>query len=279
VIIVRPGNNILIVDDDRSWRNFYEEEVNQLDTSLIRTAASLDEATEAIASLRFAVAVIDIGLREDDRNIDGLEVMKRIRSTGDPTSIIVVTGREGRDVLPLVRDSIKKYDAHDTIAKSTLRPDVLRELIQSGIRAYEQNTADERAMLYAALRGDNDQLIWDDQMMRTAGISGGAAGLYKFVQDLFGMFVPLLPGQPNGIQPRDDICCGIFWSRSIGKAIAAFFGKENRIQEMEQDAKRSGRVIGIYSFKEVLRECSHGATRGLIYTLADYARDDFSSHI
>lgn len=274
---MQPGNNVLIVDDERSWRSFYEEEINQLGVGVIRSAASLAEATEAIASMRFAVAIIDIGLREDDRNVDGLDVMERIRGTGDPTSIIVVTGREGRDVLPIVRDAIKKYDAHDTIAKSTLRPDILRELVKSGIRAYEESTSDERAILYAALRGGKNQLVWDDQMMKITGISGGVASLYKLLQDLFGMFVPLLSGQTDGVQRCNEICCGTFWSRSIGKPIVAFFGDDGHIQQVIQDAKSSGKILGTYSYNELLRESSHGTTRGLVYVLADYARDDFAA--
>jgi len=59
--------------------------------------------------------------------------MEKIREVGDPTSIILVTGRSGRDVVSIIRDSQKKFDAYDAMPMNTLVPAELRELIAGGL--------------------------------------------------------------------------------------------------------------------------------------------------
>src|SRR6202012_1385288 len=106
-----------------SWSDIYERMVRQAGLTNITVTDNFEDAERAIDSMRFAVALVDIGLRvDDDRNIDGLRGMEKIRAAGGRTSIIVITGRSGRDVVPIIRDSIKKYSAYDTLAKSSLLP-------------------------------------------------------------------------------------------------------------------------------------------------------------
>ena len=117
----------LVVEDERSWSEVYERALWRVGVDRVEVADTYQSAATAIDAMRFAVAVVDIGLAvDDDRNVDGLRVMEKIRVVGDPTSIIVVTGRSGRDVVPIIRDSIKKFGAYDTIAKNTLVPAELR---------------------------------------------------------------------------------------------------------------------------------------------------------
>lgn len=157
-------------------------------------AHSLAKAQTLIDAMKFAVAFVDIGLDiDDDRNIDGLRVMEKIRSVGDETSIIVVTGRSGRDVLPITRDAIKKYDAFDAVGKVPIEPSDIRRLVRGGLEAYAQVSSTMRTRVNDVLRGDVPGLEWDDRMLNAIKIAGGASGLYKFLDSLVKNFLPLVP--------------------------------------------------------------------------------------
>jgi CheY-like chemotaxis protein len=275
---MKTDRNVLVVDDEQRWHGFYGEQVEPLGVGQICAVKNLADATRAIDSMRFAVAIVDVGLEEDnDRNIDGLQVMKRIRKAGDQTSIILVTGRSGPDVLPIVRDALKKYNALDTIAKRSREVDHLGALVESGIQAYEKATSNERDALYDSLHGDVSGYIWDDEIMRGTNIDGGAAGLYAMVEGLFGSFVPLIPETPKGVQVRLGVACGAFWSRGTGQPILGCFGSDERIQALIEQVRVGGKALENYAVREVLREYKRGATSGVVYHLADHTRSDFLS--
>jgi CheY-like chemotaxis protein len=272
------NGNVLLVEDERSWSEIYERAVRRVGLDRIRIVETFAEATNEIESMRFSVALVDIGLHvDDDRNVDGLRVMEKIRAAGDRTSIIVITGRSGRDVLPIIRDSIKKYDAHDTIAKATLLPAELRKLVESGLREYELGSPDDRDPLFTALRGDMEQPIWDDVVMRKAATSSGAVGLYRLIDTLFNPFVPLVAGEPSGVHVQDGVACGIFWSRGIGDAIVACFGSSSRIKAAMEATQKDGHLLGLYSVGKLIGEYSAASNQGVVYRLTDHVRSDFKS--
>ncbi len=271
-----PKDNVLLVEDEHRWSEIYERAVRRVGFETVRAVTTFADAEQAVDSMRFAVAVVDIGLHvDDDRNVNGLRVMEKIRSIGDRTSIIVVTGRSGRDVLPIVRDAIKKYDAHDTVAKSTLVPAELRELVASGLRAYELGSSNDRNPLFAALRGDTDQAIWDDRILRGTAINGGAAGLYSLIEALFTPFLPLVPGQPNGVQVTGGVGCGVFWSRAVGQPIVACFGAADRAKAAADNARKNGLLLDTYPVGRILGEHSRASNYGVVYELPDRVRADF----
>jgi len=96
--------NLLIVEDDGEWRDAYSRTAAKSGVFRVKVAEDLPSAKALIDEIQFAVAFIDIGLDvNDDQNVDGLLVMEKIRSIDEATSIVVVTGRSGRDVMPLPR--------------------------------------------------------------------------------------------------------------------------------------------------------------------------------
>jgi hypothetical protein len=201
--------------------------------------------------------------------------MEKIRAVGDRTSIIVVTGRSGRDVVPIIRDSIKRFKAFDTIAKDTLVPAALRGLIAGGFDEYKRALGEDKKLLYAALRGDTDPLIWDDTILRGSPVSGGAAELYRLVEGLLGRFVPLVPGDPDGVHLLDDVACGAFWSRGSGGPVVTCFGAGKRVDAAEETTADSGLLLGRYPVEEIVGRYSTPSARGIVYRLADKHRSDF----
>ncbi|HEY6494407.1 MAG TPA: response regulator [Trebonia sp.] len=270
------NGNALVVEDENSWSEVYERAVRRVGLDRVVITDNYEGAASAIDATRFAVAVVDIGLSvDDDRNIDGLRVMEKIRALGDGTSIIVVTGRSGRDVVPIIRDSIKRFDAFDTIAKNTLVPAELRGLIAGGLDEYKRGLGDDKKLLYAALRGDTDPLVWDDMILRGISVSRGAAELYRLIEGLLGRFVPLVPGGHGGIRLLDDVACGAFWSRGSGEPVVTCFGAGKRIDVVTEATAESGRLLDQYQVGEIVGRQSTASIKGVVYRLADKHRSDF----
>jgi CheY-like chemotaxis protein len=270
------NGNALVVEDEKSWSEVYERAFRRVGLDRVAVTDTYEGAVSAIDEMRFAVAVVDIGLRvDDDRNVDGLRVMEKIRAVGDGTSIIVVTGRSGRDVVPIIRDSLKRFSAFDTIAKNTLVPAALRGLIAAGLDEYQLGLGDDKKQLYAALHGDTDSLVWDDAILRGALLSGGVAELYRLVEGLLGRFVPLVSAGGDGVRLLDDVACGAFWSRGSGEPIVTCFGAGKRVDPVTEATAGSGILLGRYPVEKIVGRYTAASAKGVVYRLADKHRSDF----
>lgn len=271
--------NLLIVEDDEEWRRIYSRAAKGLGMSAIRVANNLTEAQRLLDEMKFAVAFIDIGLDvDDDRNVDGLRVMEDIRARGDETSMIVVTGRSGRDVLPITRDAIKKWNAFDTVGKVPLEPADIIRLLEDGQRAFKQASSANRASVYQVLRGDVRAWDWDDRILRATRIRGGINRLYGFLDQLFGDYLPIVPRDPEEATRLDSdvpLAYGEYWSRAIGQGVFICFGHEE-FTERAVDVDDSVRlVLGRFKVGETLREVSAGAVKGFVFALPAELRTNF----
>ena len=242
--------NVLIVEDEEEWCGIYQRAMGgQVSGLTIKVAQDLNGAAQLIDETKFGVAFVDVGLDiSDDRNVDGLRVMEKIRDTGDQTSIIVVTGRSGQDVLPITRDAIKKYDAYDTIGKSTVKPSDIKLLFEGGRAAYKHAAQPGRLDARDVLRGQTDAMIWDQHAMTATTFSGHAGKFYDFLNELFADYLPMLPARDGGqaqIDASSGLIYGAYWSRSIGAAIVVCFGAEAAI-DWAITAGADGKLLGRY---------------------------------
>jgi ActR/RegA family two-component response regulator len=272
-------DNVLVVDDEEDWCAIYERAARRQGVTTIRTAGNLAQATSLLESMTFSVAFVDIGLDvADDRNVDGLRVMEKIRSLGDETSIIVVTGRSGRDVLAIARDAIKKYGAFDTVSKVPIEPSDIASLLEGGREAYRKAVAAKKPETHQVLRGRLPGWDWDDQILRATRIEGGIATLYGFLDRLFGSFLPAIARQDGDnvrLDPERQIAYGDYWSRAVGRAVLICFGEEAHMRKAMEEARRAQAVLERYRVADVLKESSAGAVRGAVFALADEPRGSF----
>jgi FixJ family two-component response regulator len=268
--------NVLIVDDEQSWRELYEDEVRRISVGAIRSVENLRSAEKAVEEMCFGVAIVDVGLDEnDDRNVDGLMVMRKIRDVGDRTSIIVVSGRSGRDVLSIVRDAMKTYGAFDAVAKGTVVPADLRKLVESGIQAYRDASSDDRRQMHDAARGDMPMVLWDDYVMRGTTLRGGVVSLHAALEGLLLPFGPLVPGDLRGVRVLDGLACGPFWSRGIGRPIVACFGSAEGAAAAVATAKSGGVLLESYRVAEILQDYRAEGTYGAVFALSGGSRRDY----
>jgi CheY-like chemotaxis protein len=278
VVELAAAANLLIVEDDPQWCDIYVDIATREGMSTVKVAKDLSEATALIDEMQFAVALIDIGLDvADDRNIDGLRVMDKIRSAHDGTSIVVVTGRSGRDVLPITRDAIMRYRAHDIVGKTEITPQHIEEVLQTGRAAFEE-TSRTAARPQDVLKGNLDSLQWEDRMIKGTGVEGGVQGLYDFLGRLVAGFLPLVPGPDGGAvapDPATGVMHGSYWSRSVGAPVVICFGAEEPAKPEIAAADSSHSLLGAYPVGAVLHKTSAHGVSGAVFALDGARRESF----
>jgi ActR/RegA family two-component response regulator len=277
---VGSSENVLIVEDEEQWRGVYERAVSaQGSGQMVKVAKDLASAERLIDAAKFAVAFVDVGLdASDDKNIDGLRVMEKIRAAGDETSIVVVTGRSGQDVLSITRDAIKKYDAYDTVGKSSVKPADIRRLLEGGLEAYRKATVAGRRDAHEALRGQVGTLSWDDRVMRATQFKGDAGKFYTFLHGLFGAYLPIVARRDKAeatIELSAGLFHGDYWSRAIAAAIVICFGPEQQFKEAILARQTGGGPLARYDLRDPINELAGHAVRGAVFPLADGRREEY----
>ena len=270
------GERILIVEDEEEWCGIYMRAVHSYDPGrIVCVAHDLVGAEHLIEETRFAMAFVDIGLDvTDDRNVDGLRVMEKIRAMGDQTSIVVVTGRSGQDVLAVTRDAIKKYGAYDTVAKHSVTPSDIRMLLEEGLEGYRRQTAAELGPGAAcrALRGDVAAYAWDDQVLRTTRLRGGVRTLYDFLDKLLDGYLPVVPSSGGAhvqIDHPAGLVHGVFWSRAVAAAILVCFGAEEDFDRaIHPDGADSG-WLAKYMTGDQVNKLSRQGVKGAVLLLRE----------
>jgi ActR/RegA family two-component response regulator len=273
-------SNFLIVEDDPYWRDAYMRAAARENFSVIRVAVNLSEAEDLINEMQFSVAFVDIGLNErDDQNVDGMRVMAKIRGADDKTSIVVVTGRSGRDVLPITRDVLRKYDAFEIVGKPDIEPRDITRLLQSGLEAFQQETAAAGTKAHSALRGNLPSLTWDDQVLQAMKVTAGAQGLYAFLDELLAEFMPLVSrstGEALSVDVATGFAHGSYWSRSVGRPIAIFFAAADRSANELEIARSQGTLLTRYQVDELLKEVAGNGLSGAVFALKGEDRGAFA---
>ena len=256
----------------------YERAVGARGTSqTVKVATDLASAERLIDAAKFAVAFVDVGLDvTDDRNVDGLRVMEKIRAADPDTSIVVVTGRSGQDVLQITRDAIKKYGAYDTVAKSTVRPADIRRLLEGGLEAYRGAAAPDRMAARNALSGGANPNVWDDRVTRAIGYKGDMGAFYGFLGKLFGEYLPIVPrrdGERTVVDQERKLVYGGYWSRASAAAIAICVGSSN---EFDAAAKGALKALGTDDAAQAIREVEGPGIKGGIFVIKEQERDAYA---
>jgi two-component system response regulator MprA len=131
--------NVLVVDDEPAVRGSLRRALG-LEGYEISTADDGQDALEALAEYDFEAVILDIAMP----GIDGIEVCRRVRRSGDRTPILMLTARDAVD------DRVAGLDAgaDDYLSK----PFALRELV-ARLRALMRRTetAEEPVLEFADL--------------------------------------------------------------------------------------------------------------------------------
>ena len=115
---------ILVVDDIPHWRKLLSTLLKDYNLEIIDSYA---DAVNAIEQSEFSVVILDIRLEDQNIfNVDGVDLLKKIKREQPNTSIVILTGyRES------IHDQILlEYGPRTIIDKGTFDNNEFRELIQ-----------------------------------------------------------------------------------------------------------------------------------------------------
>ena len=226
--------NILVVEDEDNWLGIYRRNIEPLGYP-VRFAQNLQEATNILKEMAFAVAIVDMRLdKDDDGNVDGLRVFEEIVSLGDLTSLIVVTGY---GTMQIARDAFKKYNAFETIEKGKFDPDP--EIIEALISRAMENFIDRGSRgrtqtdIFELFRGERMAWDWEDEMRIVLKPRGTIPMLKDFLNGLASRFVPMIPEHKKSavsVSLDTEIASGCYWSRAVGLPIVIVYGHREGIE-------------------------------------------------
>jgi CheY-like chemotaxis protein len=240
--------NVLVVDDNRSWLENYEEALTDQGYS-VRTAADLRTAQSLLDQQFFHVAVVDIRLDERDRhNFEGLDVLQRIWELDEGTAAIVVSGYPMADLLPSfmayqVFDFVKREKDPDGIARQYRSAAFIKGVIDKLGSPAESLDRVEQAVLVSS-RSHNRKRWLQSPFGLFKGLSGreiqaslrgaGMVELRPFLGSLCRPVFPWLHSSHAAVkiaeretQGEGNVLAieGFAWSRASAEPIVARFGR------------------------------------------------------
>jgi signal transduction histidine kinase/CheY-like chemotaxis protein len=119
--------DILIVDDTPNWRNKLVNIVKPERYS-VETAANYAEASRALMTSHFNLAIVDIRLEDSDpENKDGLRLLAEVDQAGLDTQVIMITGYWTEQYEQTARQSPRLVDF---IKKGDIEVSKFRELVR-----------------------------------------------------------------------------------------------------------------------------------------------------
>lgn len=143
------ARNILIVEDNRNWRDQLTGPLRR-DGYMVTTVASYGEALGELRRNEYQLAIVDLRLSDaDENNRDGIVLLQDLATLRIPA--IVLTGYGTAE---LARKAFRDYGVLDFLDKQYLDLKKLRQLIKEtfrGAEKLEKELAEQRARF---LRGE-----------------------------------------------------------------------------------------------------------------------------
>jgi CheY-like chemotaxis protein len=270
------GPKLLFADPHYGWHPIVERAARP-SFRVVESVHSLEDAEYLIDRRQFAVALVEVGLGFHATNADGLRLMEKIRAAGDDaTSIILFSARADVDV----SDAFRKYRVFDGVTKSYANPRNLRMYLDRGLAAYQNALPQVTRRAPDVLRGGQDAVIWDDEMLRYIAIPAGIS--YKpfmgFLVTLFGEFLPAIPlplSRGLTVDARLDAASGLYWSRALGQAVLVCLGAHQAMDRLIAAASSPGALIPELQLGDAIKTTVLGDLKGAIFPVHNVSRGDF----
>lgn len=161
----QTGSAILVIDDEESLRNTFQFFLQNQDYGPVRTAASFEEAVQALAERSYDLIISDIVLGGKT----GVELLKRVRELGLSCPVVMITG------YPTVETAAEavRLGAFDYIPKpvdkeallKTARIALRQHQLEQGKRRAEQERERTRAFLETVFKSVTDAIITVDPQL------------------------------------------------------------------------------------------------------------------
>lgn len=234
---------ILVVDDDIRWQEIYREALEGYDYDVV-AVGNKDSALDALDKIFFHAAIVDLKLAENEKNRDGLDVLRRIWVLDEGTRAVVGSGYldismfdefQKMGILSLTEiptEARKQIDSINFYKGTVKKNDPLTKIIDTVVRAVEDSW---RKSIKQQWSQSPFKIIKDfpakeaQRLLRAGKIEELRPFLSSIVNPLFPW---LLPKTEQTIEIKDEnkqviafetVC----WSRSKGIGVAIRFGRHD----------------------------------------------------
>lgn len=111
--------SVLVVDDDKSYRQYLVEICEGIDFDVFYSSDAT-QCMQMMESLQPDLLIIDLIMP----NIDGAQLIKEIRKSNTKTPILVVTGSDDQELIQKSRDN----GANEVLTKPFKQADIFKQL-------------------------------------------------------------------------------------------------------------------------------------------------------
>jgi ActR/RegA family two-component response regulator len=219
---------VLIVEDTTHWQDIFSETLTAQGYD-VKLAGNYAEAKEIIFRRSFELAIVDIRLSEGDvSNQDGMQVLREIRNTKEPTSIIIVSGYA---TVGLTVEAFEDFGVFKFLEKDRFEEDKFLELVKIGVQK-AQASGYGNISLY--------QMLLRNPFPNVSTFLPVSHDHEDLLQTMFEELWPLAKN-PQFVTALVETWEGkhlvqiIGWSKGIGEAIVVRFGPSNVIKKESQN--------------------------------------------
>ena len=116
------AHRILIVDDDPSWQELLSESIQEagLGPHRLQVASSRAEAEALLDRQHFHLAFVDLRLREEARELEGKQIVRKIVAQDEGTTVVIVTGHADVET---ALTALKEWKVLDFVLKDAWDPE------------------------------------------------------------------------------------------------------------------------------------------------------------
>ena len=258
---------VLVVEDTEHWRTkIFAKMLSSLGYHVQEAGTRID-ASEILSKESFDLVILDIRLSEGDAsNTEGMEILKEIRATKEPTSVIIVSGYA---TVQLTRDAFKTYNVFDFLEKDeNFEPAKFITLAKDAVaEAMALKYHDEKSLIQTLLF---DLGLTYEELRSIRSLDQDLEGLLQDIVNLWPLDQVSL-GTAKLLETSEGkyLAQIVGWSEAIGKAIAVHIGSENTIRKESENYERQNLGDLLKSLKQ---EPLYKTRLGAIVYLLENAR-------
>ncbi|MGQ9491376.1 MAG: response regulator [Anaerolineae bacterium] len=229
------GHRILIVDDDPSWQELLNESLQEagLGPHTLRVAGSLAEAEALLDRQHFHLAFVDLRLREESRELEGKQIVRKIVAQDEGTSVVIVTGHADVET---ALTALKEWKVLDFVLKDTWDAQKVMAVARMGIPVARERYRTRYESAAEFLRGAEGLMPWLARVLACIAPEAKAARPDRRLGDLLNALLadlyPLLRARDApevALDYATGTAAGRFWSKALGLPVLVRFGKAEAI--------------------------------------------------
>lgn len=224
-------HRILIVDDDPSWQELLNESIQEagLGPHTLHVASSRAEAEALLDRQHFHLAFVDLRLREEARELEGKQIVRKIVAQDEGTSVVIVTGHADVET---ALTALKEWKVLDFVLKDAWDAEKVIQIARVGIPVARERYRTRYESAVDFLRGPEGIMPWFARVLACVAPATTAARPDRRLGDLLNALLadlyPLLRAQSAPellLDQATGTATGRFWSKALGLPVLVRFGR------------------------------------------------------